>query len=87
MPKLVAVILAALLLALPAAGQDFDKGLEAYGRGDYAAALKEWRPLAEQGDAIAQALLGFMYAEGQGVPQDHAEAVKWYRRAAEQGDV
>ena len=30
--------------------------------------------------------LGFMYANGQGVPQDYAEAVKWYRLAAEQGD-
>ena len=28
-----------------------------------------------------------MYANGKGVPQDYAEAVKWYRRAAEQGDA
>jgi TPR repeat protein len=26
-----------------------------------------------------------MYAKGQGVPQDHAEAVKWFRKAADQG--
>jgi len=40
---------------------------------------------AEQGDAEAQANLGFMYANGEGVPQDDVEAVKWYRKAAEQG--
>jgi uncharacterized protein len=47
--------------------------------------LKLWRPLAEQGDASAQNNLGVMYDQGQGVPQDYAEAVKWYRKAAEQG--
>ena len=87
MPKLAAMILASLLLALPAAGQDFDKGLADYERGDYAAALKEMRPLAEQGLAFAQHNLGVMYEKGQGVKQDPAEAVKWYRRAAEQGNA
>ena len=33
----------------------------------------------------AQYNLGIMYAKGQGVPQDYAEAVKWYRLAADQG--
>ena len=87
MLKLIAAILSALLLALPAAAQDLQKGIEAYERGDYAAALKEWRPLAEQGLAAAQYNLGLIYANGQGVKQDYAEAVKWYRRAAEQGDA
>ena len=41
---------------------------------------------AEQGHAPSQAGLGFMYREGQGVPQDDAEAARWYRLAAEQGD-
>ena len=44
------------------------------------------RQAAEQGDADAQFYLGVMYASGQGVPEDDAEAVKWYRRAAEQGE-
>ena len=64
---------------------DFQTGLEAYKRGDFAAALSEWRPLAEQGDATAQ--LGLMYDKGEGVPQDDDEAVKWYRKAADQGDA
>jgi TPR repeat protein len=65
--------------------QDFQKGLEAYESGDYAAALQEWKPLAEQGDATAQNNLGVMYENGDGVPQDDAEAVNWFRLAAEQG--
>lgn len=50
-----------------------------------AIALRELRPLAEQGDAEAQYNLGVMYNEGKGVPQDYTEAVNWYRKAAEQG--
>lgn len=40
---------------------------------------------AEQGDASAQFNLGVMYDNGEGVPQDHQQAVAWYRKAAEQG--
>ena len=61
-----------------------DKGLEAAQKGDFATALREWRPLAEQGDAGAQYNLGVMYRQGQGVPQDYKTAVKWYTLAAEQ---
>ena len=64
---------------------DFQKGVDAYKRGDYATALREWKPLAEQGDADAQTLLGVMYRKGLGVPQDDKTAVKWYKLAAEQG--
>ena len=42
------------------------------------------RKLAEQGYAEAQYVLGYMYDEGAGVPQDFKEAVRWYRKAAEQ---
>ncbi len=66
---------------------DYKKGWDAYDNGDYAAALREWRPLAEQGNARAQANLGVMYENGLGVTQDDAEAVRWYRLAAEQGDA
>lgn len=57
----------------------------AYERKDYATAVGIWRPLAEQGNAEAQTLLGAMYWSGDGVPRDHHEAAKWYLRAAEQG--
>ena len=45
---------ATLALALPAYGQDYQKGLDAANRGNYATALEEWRPLAEAGNANAQ---------------------------------
>lgn len=83
--RLAALALAGALILIPPARAGFDEGMAAYQRGDYATALKEWRPLAEQGDATAQYNLGVMYRNGQGVPQDYKEAVKWYRMAAEQG--
>jgi uncharacterized protein len=73
--------------AVSAQAQDFAKGLAAYETGDFANALKEWRPLAEQGDTDAQHNLGVMYKSGNGVVQDDAEAAKWYRLAAEQGNA
>ena len=75
------------LIGVSASAQNFQKGKAAYDRDDYAAALKEWRPLAERGDSEAQFNLGVIYDNGEGVPQDYAEAVKWYRKAAEQGDA
>ncbi len=81
------IALAAVLLVMLAgpAWAGFDEGVAAYERGDYATAIKEFRPLAEQGDALAQYGLGVMYEVGKGVPQDYAEAVKWFRKAAAQG--
>ena len=81
------VLLPFLLGMNVAVGADFQKGADAYNKGDYATALKEWRPLAEQGQAGAENNPGWMYDKGQGVPQDDKEAVKWYRLAAEQGDA
>ena len=66
-------------------GADFAKGFDAFKSGDYATALKEWTPLAEQGVANAQYNLGLMYSNGKGVIQDYKTAVKWYTRSAEQG--
>ena len=83
-----AAVMLALVVVLVAAPAwaDFQSGLEAYLRGDYATALTEFRPLAQQGNAKAQFGLGLMYSQGgRGVPQDDAKALRWYRRAAEQG--
>ena len=56
-----------------------------YKQKDFKAMLAILQPLAEQGDAKAQLILGAMYGDGRGVKQDYFEAVKWYRQAAEQG--
>ena len=72
-------------LCIQALAADFQTGLEAYKRGYFAAALREWRPLAEEGHAEAQNRLGLMYDFGLGVPEADVEAVKWHRMAAEQG--
>ena len=61
---------------------DFQKGLTAYESGDYATALREWKPLAKQGDTDAMFNIGLMYDKGQGVPEDNMIAVQWYRIAA-----
>ncbi|MEQ3708137.1 tetratricopeptide repeat protein, partial [Tateyamaria sp.] len=66
--------------------QDFGKGLEAAQVGDFETALREWQPLADQGNASAQVMLGWMYRTGRGVSQDNVEAAKWYRLAADQGN-
>jgi uncharacterized protein len=89
MRNLTAILCLTIALLLGGAGEgwsaDFKKGVAAYESGDYATALREWNPLAEQGDAGAQFSLGWMYYKGQGIPLDDKTAVKWYRLAAEQG--
>jgi TPR repeat protein len=77
----------AVMLAPPVVAQDYDQGWVAYRRGDYATALHEWRPLAQQGSAAAQYRLGVMYTYGIMVERDFKKARKWYEKAARQGDA
>ena len=70
-----------------AAAAELENGLGAFNRGDYATALKQLRPLAEQGNAVAQARLGQIYDRGLGVRQDFAQAAAWYRKAAVQANL
>lgn len=60
---------------------------KAYFEGDAARAFALWRPLAEAGDREAQAWLGTLYAHGDGVTRDDAEAAKWLSAASDQGVV
>jgi TPR repeat protein len=100
MRNLTATICLTIVVLLGSAGSgwsaDFKKGYAAHESGDYATALSEWTPLAEnkgllsytyskEDVASAQNNLGEMYAKGQGVSQDHKTAFKWYTLAAEQG--
>jgi hypothetical protein len=67
------------------ASADFRSGGDAYKRGDYETAAKEFLPIAEKGDHRAMQALGSMYAAGHGVPQDFQASLKWFRRAAKYG--
>lgn len=82
-----ALIVPMLTLVIPGsafagAAEEFNN---AYDRGDYQLAYKLIVPLALNGDAEAQVLLGFMYENGDGVRQNDAEAARWYWKAANQG--
>lgn len=75
----------ALAMIGTSARADVKAGVDAWSRGDYPAAIKEWRPLAINGDADAQFNMGQAYKLGRGVPVDFKLAEGWYRKAAEQG--
>ena len=64
-----------------------EAGRRAYMSGDYKGAFEIWRPLADAGDSEAQAWVGSLYANGEGVALDDAEALRWYVRAAEGGNA
>jgi uncharacterized protein len=64
-----------------------DEAFAAYNTGDFETAYREALSEAQAGESWAQAMLGVMYARGQGVPRDYAEAARWYRKAAEQGQA
>lgn len=78
------VVLAAAMMAATPAFADVKAGVEAWGRGDYPAAIAQWRAPAAAGDADAQFNLGQAYKLGRGVPADQAQAMELYRKAASQ---
>lgn len=87
MKKYIAILLlmlSTLCLGTPAYAE-FQKGLDAYHRKDYATAFKEWMSLADSGKARAQNAVGMLYEDGEGVEQDYKEALKWFKCAAAQG--
>ncbi len=88
---LCAPVLALLLTTSPsvAAGGDDDlyRAAHLYWDGDSTGAIEIWRRLAEDGSAIAACNIGIVYQRGEGVPADPAEAMRWYRVAAERDDA
>ena len=85
--RTLACVVLAMMLTGGAVAGPLEDAWAAYQSGDYATALRLWRPRAAQGVALAQNNLGLMYYNGQGLPQDYDEAAKWYRLAAEQGNA
>jgi hypothetical protein len=82
---ILAVFFLTMLTGVSAYSVDLNTGLDAYKRGDFATALREWIPIAEQGNASVQSNLGFMYENGQGVSKNRKTVVKWYLLSAKQG--
>ena len=90
MKKLViaSLIAAALMLQGDAAlAGPWEDGMTAYNRGDYVPAMQLFRPLAKQGNARAQAIIGAMYRKGQGVAKSSAHAFMWLSLASARGDA
>lgn len=79
--RLLVALFAAMLLALPA-GASAQSSTP-----DYRAAFEEALPRAQAGDHRAQVQVARYYLSGQGVAADPAEAVRWFRAAAEGGRV
>jgi TPR repeat protein len=75
------ILLVFTTLPASASAAPFEDGLSAFERGDYATALRIWRPLAER-DPRAATNLGAMYAAGLGVQKDAVEALRWIGPAA-----
>jgi TPR repeat protein len=69
----------------PAATVSAGAARTAFGRGDYARAIREWTSAAETGDGRAMYNLGVMYFTGKGVQIDQSAAAKWFSQAANAG--
>lgn len=76
-----------LLCASFSAGADLESAKRAYQEKDYAKAFKELMPLADQGNADAQFIVGKMYWAGQGVLKDSDQAITWFKLSAAQGNA
>jgi len=82
--KSLVLVLVLLAWFVTPSNADFDAGVAAFERGDYATAFREFKPLAEKGETAAQYNLGLMYSQGRGVPQDYVQAHMWFNLAAAQ---
>ena len=81
------LVAAALILGIAGAvAGPWEDGTAAYNRGDYMPAIRLFRPLAEQGNAKAQHLIGVMYHKGEGVARNSVRAFAWFSLAAAHGD-
>ena len=81
-------LLLALLISFNSFADDLEDAMNAYINGDYKTAFGIYQELAEQGDAIAQFTLGWMYHKGKGIHTSNRHAAfQWYTKAAEQGQV
>jgi uncharacterized protein len=88
MNRLIFILFIIGITAVPVlAGRwDYLEGRRAIIRGDTETAFKILNPLADNGDAKAQYLLGRVYELGMGVPKNKDKAIEWYSFASVNGD-
>jgi TPR repeat protein len=85
--RIIAAIIQLLSIAVPVLAGPLEDGLAAYKRGDHAAAMRILRPLAEQGDSMAETTVGNMYYFNFGdMPLDWLSAYMWYSLATAHGN-
>lgn len=87
MKRAVLFLLGLLAASASAIADDYEDGVAAYGKSDYATAISRFTDAAEQGNDRAQYALGAMYHEGEGVPKNHEAAAYWYTKAAQRGNI
>ncbi|MSO53596.1 MAG: hypothetical protein EXQ90_00445 [Rhodospirillales bacterium] len=80
---LVAAVISVSLISPSITNADVKTGEAAYNRGDYAATLREWQPLANAGDSVAQVAVGLLHERGQ---VDKVAAYMWFTLAARQNE-
>lgn len=86
--KISSLLAAVAVVSLSAPGfADVKSGVDAWSRGEYDNAVKQWREAALKGDADAQFNMGQAYKLGRGVKQDLNIAGDWYRKAAGKGHL
>lgn len=81
----VTLFTALLLIATPAAADPLADAVRAIEAGRHNQGAQMLMPLANGGNSLAQFRLGMLYYHGQGVPEDEAQAIHWWRKAAAQG--
>jgi len=78
---------ASFALAQPSIAAPLEDGAAAYASGDFNRALQILRPLAEEGNADAQFMLGMMYHNGEGVPRSNLHAYVWFSLSMSNSDA
>jgi len=66
---------------------EYFKGVKFHQNGNYQSAYKVIKPLAQKGYVHAQALLGMMYDNGDGISRNQTKAISWYKKAAAQDSI
>ena len=82
--KLILPLLLLISIIAPAQANDLDNGIYELNRGEFNAAIEQFRPLLSEGYAPAQYQMAIMHQRGYGVPKDGMKALELFQLAAAQ---